>query len=363
MYTKKILHTAAIFIASILLTFTSAFAEKAPYPAQMTVNVYQAPTAVIAMNKAYLQYELYVTSFMTMPVTLTSLEVKDGNNTIYTTHYDKKTFTFNPKESKIIYVSIPFNALTDVPDRLINHLSFKGTVEDKKINFPLIMPAVTVDKTPPVIVSKPVRGSNWIAVNGLSNTSNHRRASLYFEGRPYYPEIYAIDFLQMDKDGKTFKGNKHQNKSYYCYNQDILAVGEGTVVLIQDGIPENVPNSNKLAVPMTEKTLPGNYVILDLGNNTFAGYGHLIPGSIKVKVGDRVTRGQVIAKLGNSGNSSEAHLHIQITDKPIFLQSNAKPYGYERFKVIPGKTTPVEQGNTKEFTNQLPIEDTLMEFE
>jgi hypothetical protein len=351
------------FAAGLLLTLTTVFAEKAPYPAQMTVNVYQYPSAVVAMNKAYLQYEMYVTSFMTMPVTLTSLEVKDSNNTIYTTHYDKKDFVFKPKESKIIYVSIPFNALNDVPDRLINQLTFNGKIKDRKINFPLITPALTVDKTPPVIVSTPLRGSNWLAVNGLSNTSLHRKAALYFGGRPYYPEIYAIDFLQMGKDGKTYKGDRHDNKSYHCYNQDILAVAEGRVALVQDGIPENVPNSNTLAVPMTEKTLPGNYVVLDLGNNTFAAYGHLIPGSIKVKVGDRVTRGQVLAKLGNSGNSGEPHLHIQITDKPEFLQSNAKPYGYDRFKVIPSNMASTEPGNSKEFINQLPLEDTMMEFD
>lgn len=372
MYTQKIAHLAFIFITGILFTVNAAFAQKAPYPAQMTVNVYQAPTAVIALDKAYLLYEMYVTSFMTMPVKLTSLEVQDGTKTIYTNDY-KKPLLFQPKQSKIIYMLIPFNKLTNVPDNLTNHFIFSGTFENKKTDFPLITPALTVDKTAPVIISAPLRGTNWLSASGLSNDSSHRTAALYFDGRPYFPELYGIDFLQIGANGRTFKGDIHQNKNYYCYNQEVLAVADGKIVSIQDGIAENNPHTKQFAVQINEKTLPGNYIIIDLGNNKFAAYGHLIPGSIKVKVGDSVKRGDVIAKLGNSGNSAEPHLHFQMMDNAVFLRTNPIPYGFEHFKVIPSKLNNVEgdtifkitplKGLQKTFSNQLPLENTLMSFE
>ncbi len=374
MSTKKLFMTACIFIAALLLnTNTALAAEEGLYPAQMTVNVYRAPTAAIGLNKTYLMYEIYVTSFMKMPTALTSLEVSDGTKTLYTYDAKKNPLVLQPNESKAIYISIPFDHLSDLPTHVSNQFIFSGKEENTVTNFPLITPALTVDKTPPAIVGAPLRGKDWLAGNGLSNTSLHRTSALYFNGRPFFPELYAIDFVQMGANGRTFAGDVHKNSSYYCYNQDILAVADGKVVKIQDGIPENIPHSDKLAVKMGTKTLPGNNIILDLGNNTFAAYGHLIPGSLKVKVGDHVTRGEVIAKLGNSGNSGEPHLHFQIVNKAAFLESDGIPYGFDHFTVIPSKMDNAEndtiyklkflKGQPKEYSNQLPLENTLIGFE
>ena len=67
-------------------------------------------------------------------------------------------------------------------------------------------------------------------------------------------------------------------------------------------------------MPITSETIGGNHVVLDLGGGRFAFYAHLQPGSLKVKVGDRVTRGQIIGLVGNSGNSTEPHLHFHISN-------------------------------------------------
>jgi murein DD-endopeptidase MepM/ murein hydrolase activator NlpD len=80
------------------------------------------------------------------------------------------------------------------------------------------------------------------------------------------------------------------------------------------GIPENVPLSPTHAVPMTLETAAGNHVILSLRNGHYAFYAHLQPGSIRIKPGDRVRRGQVLGLLGNSGNSNAPHLHFHISN-------------------------------------------------
>jgi murein DD-endopeptidase MepM/ murein hydrolase activator NlpD len=102
----------------------------------------------------------------------------------------------------------------------------------------------------------------------------------------------------------------------------VLAVADGRVVALKDGVPENVPDPVARAVSMTMETVGGNFVALDIGHGRYALYGHLIPGSLEVKLGDLVKRGQVLAHLGNSGNSTEPHLYFQIADAPSFLVAN-----------------------------------------
>ena len=77
---------------------------------------------------------------------------------------------------------------------------------------------------------------------------------------------------------------------------------------------------------MTLETVTGNSVVLQLGEDRFAFYGHLQPGSLRVKVGDRVKRGQLLGIVGNSGNSTGPHLHFHVADSPSPLAAEGVPY-------------------------------------
>lgn len=88
---------------------------------------------------------------------------------------------------------------------------------------------------------------------------------------------------------------------------------------IVDDVPDNAPGENSRAVSMTVGTVLGNYVLLDLGPgrrmlHRYALYGHLKPGSIRVRPGETVTRGRVLGAIGNSGNSDGPHLHFHVTE-------------------------------------------------
>ena len=134
-------------------------------------------------------------------------------------------------------------------------------------------------------------------------------------------------------------------KNYRCYGAEALAVADATVAAVKDGIPENVPGINSRAVPITLETVGGNYVILDLGSGRYAFYAHFQPGSLKVKQGDKVKRGQVLGLVGNSGNSTEPHLHFHISDGPTPLSSSGVPYAHQSFEVQ-GKNPGWKPGTT-----------------
>ena len=125
----------------------------------------------------------------------------------------------------------------------------------------------------------------------------------------------AADLVIVDAAGTTHRGDGRQLTDYYAYGQDILAMADGVVVTAIDGVPDSTPGQ------VNAYYVPGNLIVLRHDGTTHSAYAHLIPGSLKVKVGARVRRGQVLGRCGNSGNSSEPHLHVQFQDGPRFENS------------------------------------------
>ena len=190
---------------------------------------------------------------------------------------------------------------------------------------------MNLSRTKPAVIQAPLRGKNWWTPNGPANDSVHRRVVVALANHLGLPERFAVDWIQLGADGNSFSGNPSDNRSYHCYGAEVLTVAAGRVVGVKDGIAENVPNAAKMAVPITLETIGGNYVMEDIGGGRYAFYAHLIAGTIGVKVGDSVSAGEPLGKLGNSGNSTEPHLHFQVCDGPSALQCNGLPFEIDHF--------------------------------
>jgi murein DD-endopeptidase MepM/ murein hydrolase activator NlpD len=116
----------------------------------------------------------------------------------------------------------------------------------------------------------------------------------------------------------------------------VVAVADATVVTARDGLPDNVPGHNEQfhpAVPITMDTVGGNSITLDIGGRQFAYYFHLQPGSLRVKVGDHVKEGQIMALIGASGDAREPHLHFEIANSPKALAGEGLPYVIDHYRV------------------------------
>lgn len=144
----------------------------------------------------------------------------------------------------------------------------------------------------------------------------------------------ALDLVQTDAQGKTHRGDGTKNTDYFCYGQPILAAGEGMVVMAVDGVPDNAPNkpNSLLAV--------GNCIVIQHKSDEFSVYAHLQPGSLRVKVGERVTAGQTLGLCGNSGNSTEPHLHFHLQNTFVFADATGFAPHFQNVRLTrAGKTT------------------------
>jgi murein DD-endopeptidase len=216
-----------------------------------------------------------------------------------------------------------------------------------------------------IAISAPLRGEHWLAVNGPSNTSGHRRALVPIDGHAAIAQRFAIDWVQLRDDGMTFHGDAKDNKNYRAYGNEAYAVADGIVTETKDGIPENVPGIDSRAVPITLETVGGNHVIIDIGGGRFAFYAHLQPGSLRVKVGDKVRRGQVVGLVGNSGNSTEPHLHFHIENASSPLGAEGLPYSLASFEVVGrgmGWKPSDAKGPAEVHKNEMPTENEVVNF-
>jgi murein DD-endopeptidase len=210
-------------------------------------------------------------------------------------------------------------------------------------------------RTDVVGIQPPVRGGPWRAVNGPNDNTGHRRSITPYKGRVIVPQRFAIDFLRVDAEGKTYKGDPASNASYYAYGAETYAVAAATVSFVKDGVPENTPQSADRAVPMAWDTVSGNFVVLDLGSDRVAVYAHLQPGSIRVKAGERVTPAQLIGRIGNSGNSSEPHLHFHLCDTAAeigLIGGDGIPFTFGQFTRDDGSV----------HRNEIPLRDWNVRF-
>jgi hypothetical protein len=256
----------------LVLAATSAAPQQiAGLGLPLLVEVPSLPNAVRAAGVFRLVYELHLTNTGPAPVTLTRIEVLDGEAVVATVEGDELASAIkqtaagaaSPQTlaSGAHAVSMLWLSTAELPRALPHRIAGRTTSDPV---------SVVVEHGPiavafaPLRVGPPLEGGPWLAVS------------------------------------------------------------------TSDGVPDNVP-ANRAPTGLTLETIGGNTVVLDLGSGLYAFYAHLQPGSIRVRPGQSVRAGEVLASVGNSGNSNAPHLHFQIGDGPTLLFSDGVPFVFDSF--------------------------------
>ena len=300
-------------------------------------------------GKDHVEYELMVVNVYFDPVTLTSLTVLDpagkelgritGATLAAATQAlltRKPTPAIDPSAAVAVDVDLALEPGT-APERVTHRIDY--SVPDPKRALSIDMgdtvvhgPEVAIDRRAPIVIAPPLAGDGWFVASGCCSPNVHRDTRLAINGdRIGTPETFAIDWTRVKND-RIYDGDGSQNEQHYAFGADVLAVADATVVIVQDGEPEQAPDVR--LVPEKSSELAGNLVILELEPDVFAAYAHLQPGSITVKVGDKVKVGQHLANLGNSGNSSGPHLHFGLLDQANMFTGRSLPYVLQQFTLV-----------------------------
>jgi hypothetical protein len=167
-----------------------------------------------------------------------------------------------------------------------------------------------------VALRLPFKGNWLVLAGGRGVTENHHAGTL--------DQRFATDLTTI-KHGRIFSGDGARLDQYFCFGRPILAPAAGTVVEVNDGIPDNPINAPFASPPA------GNDVIIDHGNSEYSFLAHLKLGSVKVKVGDKLQPGQKIGQCGNSGNTSVPHLHIHLQNTPVLFMGEGLPLEFQNY--------------------------------
>jgi hypothetical protein len=221
-----------------------------------------------------------------------------------------------------------------VPGVLVHRFTVRSTFPDGTTRtFRFRAASTRVDRRAPVRLAPPLRGGRYVVFNGCCVHSDHRNAITAQDGTPYISQRYAADFIRVDAHGVAAEGDLTQNASFFTYGRPVRAVADAKVVYTLDTVPENVPFNEPPGSAFTTRTIVGNQVVLKLGPRRYVTYSHLQTGSVAVRVGHRVHRGDVIGRVGNTGQAGAAHLHLQVSDGPIPLASNPVPFVFGSFRL------------------------------
>ena len=332
----------------------SAPAQPTPTPAQsrppadaLTPLVGSVPFAPVPFagsdGKTHLVYELSVTNFTDARLEVDELKVLDGQSGRVVGNLDAAALAdrlqpagtragadhLEPGQAGNVFIHLTV-AADAVPTSLVHEVTVtSASMPPGQNRVTERLPATKVDPRNLPVLSAPLLGERYVAADGCCDATRHTRAMLPVNGAPYVAQRYAIDFEQADDDNRIFVGDARNPKSYTIFGKEVLAVADGTVVGTRNDLPEQVPGIYPSNVSIDEAD--GNYVVLDVGNGFYVNYAHMQPGSVRPKLGDRVTRGEVIGLVGNTGNSVAPHLHLHVMDGPSPLASQGLPYLYDRF--------------------------------
>jgi murein DD-endopeptidase len=375
---RRYLRALVVCQIALFAVIQSSARERGP---RVDVACPSPPIPVTLGKNQLLVYELHITNFDTVPLTIKRVEVSNGDKSLVSFEDQKlaaatirvgvpMTKSENPQDSRIIapgarnvifmWIEIPASSAAPaaVKHRIIFSSTPAGTQNPIDATLEDFEVLTSHDEVP--VLSPPFNGGIWVAGDGPDNSANHRRSIFAIDGHIYSPERFAIDWVKVGPNGDSHHDGSSKNENSWDWGEPILAVADGQIVEAIDGFADNTPH---VLPAVTLNNILGNHIILQIAPNRYVTYAHLQKGSLKVQAGARVHRGDVLGLLGNSGNSTGPHLHMQVTDGALPLQSQGVPFIFADFTYLgPGADYPEKQVSEK-WLNSIPPGDGVLRFE
>ena len=334
----KLIIFFSIFISfEAVWTFSQAF--------DMNVPFLSAPVKINGKRTVY--YELHLTNSSDNSIVIKKLEVIDVADSEVIASFNKDDLksrfsrletspknnenTLPPNASGVIYLELILKK-DKRNTRLKNRLELETISKNESKFFSVQGASVNITKQPEVILGPPLRNGNWAAIYNPFWERGHRRVFYTINGKSRLPGRFAIDFIRLDDKGRYAAADENFIKNWFGYGNEVIAVKDGVIDSIGDDFSESPTLSGHPKHPPEKAT--GNYVSINIGNKLIAFYEHLKPGSIRVKPGQKVKKGDVIALIGFTGQTTGPHLHFHVADENSPLGAEGIAFAFEKFKLL-----------------------------
>jgi Peptidase family M23 len=328
---------------------SGAWAEEYGRPTPILVSpIHEAQVVRGDDGMDHVEYELLVVSVFPEPVSLSSVTVLDpAGKELMRMEGSALAAATQTLFAKTPSAVIPASAAVSVDvdlilppgaalDRVTHRIAYTlkadsqlGLLADPP---EVDAPEVTINHQAAIVIRPPVKGDGWLAGAACCKPNVHRDERIAIDGsRIATAETFAVDLVKVRQE-RIFDGDGKAVEQYYGFGESVLAVADGTVVSVHDGMSDQTPFV--LMTPKSKSDYGGNNVMVEIAPNVFAWYAHLRERSIAVKVGDAVKAGAPIGKLGNTGPSEGPHLHLGLLDKPDPIAGRGLPFVFDSFTLV-----------------------------
>jgi murein DD-endopeptidase MepM/ murein hydrolase activator NlpD len=328
----------------------------APQFTPLAATVLAAPEPVRGSDgRTHVVYEILLQNDAGVAVDVQSLTVRANPGgtlrsfsepqlpAIMSTFSNAPTSSLAPETAGKLWLDLALAPGARIPRALVHRISARVTLPNTQPRTFVYDTARTrVSRRRALAIAAPLHGGPFLNFNGCCGLSPHRTALPAVDGTFFLSQRFATDYIRIDAQGRGGAGDLTRNESFFTFGEPVYAVAGARVVSTRNDLPENVPLNEPPGSSFTPATTLGNHVVLRLRGGRYALYAHLQRGSVRVRPGQRVRAGQVLARVGNTGQSGGAHLHFQLTGGPSPTASNGVPYVLNRF-TLTGTVTNIDQ--------------------
>jgi murein DD-endopeptidase len=302
-----------------------------------------APIPFRQGDRDQLAYELHITNFQQVDAVLTAVRVegpagvlgeyRDGELGRRITRPGLRNDhptpqILGPGMRAVVNIWMPMGNGSVAPRSIRHAVELTLQRKDAPVSVTVAGAPLEVSTTPVLILDPPLKGGQWVAIYDPLLKGGHRTAIYAVDGKSRIPGRFAIDFIELPPGGALPRDPAVRARAN-GFGTEVIAVADGSIAAAVDGIADDLPQ------PVAPAVASGNYVAIDLGGGRFAFYEHLKQGSLRVKTGQRIRRGDVIASLGSSGSTSIGpHLHFHVADANATLAAEGMPFVFRNFTML-----------------------------
>lgn len=337
-----------LLIFGLFILFQNGWGSSRAAAQSLDLNVPSISAPVKINGKQTIYYELHLTNSAKDSIALKKLEVIDAADSELIASFNENDLrsrfslletppptstgnTLPPNTSGVIFLELTLKK--DSPNiRLMHRLeATSGTGSESKL-VSLSGASISLTKQPEVILGPPLREGFWAAVYNPFWIRGHRRVFYTINGKTRLPGRFAIDFIRLDNEGRYAAADENFIKNWFGYGNEVIAVKDGVIASTSDVFSESLTVSGQPKYPPEKAT--GNYISINIGNNLVAFYEHLKPGSLRVKPGQKVKKGDVLALVGFTGQTTGPHLHFHVASENSPLGAEGVSFAFEKFTLV-----------------------------